>query len=265
MLEIGVAIGLLALFYGSALLGFAVKGWVPEAHRSKESLQLIQLVMSLIVTFTALVLGLLTTSVKASYDKAEHDRVQFAAEITQLDRCMRNYGLGSEVVRVQLQSYTAAVIASTWPSEPRPQGVDYPDPTKMARTGPNTILANLMNQVGLEIRKLDPPDPFHRKLAEDCFDAYKDALQDRWAVVEDIYSAMSIPFYCAVVFWLTMVFAGFGLSAPWNVTVGIVLLLGIVSVTSALVLIVDLDLPYEGIFSIPSTAMRIALAHMTEP
>ncbi len=76
---------------------------------------------------------------------------------------------------------------------------------------------------------------------------------------------MSVAFYCAVVFWLSVVFAGFGLSAPWNRTVGMVLLLGVISVTSALVLIVDLDLPYEGAFSIPSTAMRIAFARISAP
>ena len=265
MLELGAAVGLLLLFSASTILGFAVKSWVPEAHRSKEALQLIQLVMSLLVTFTALVLGLLTTSVKADYDKAEHDRVRFAAAITQLDRCMRNYGPGSEVVRSQLQSYTAAVIASTWPSEPKPQGVHFPDPSDMARTGPDPVLANLINNVGLEIRKLAPPDGLHQKLAEDCFTSYNDVLHSRWAVVEDVYSSLSKPFYCAVIFWLSVVFAGFGLSAPWNTTVGMVLLLGIVSVSSALVLILDINLPYEGLFSIPSTAMRSALAQMTAP
>lgn len=265
MLEIAIAAGLLLLFYGSAVVGFAVKRWVPEAHRSKEALQLIQLVMSLLVTFAALVLGLLTTSVKASYDKAEHDRVAFAAEIAQLDRCLRNYGVGGETARRQLRSYTAAVIASTWPGEPRPEGLDYPDPGHMPRMGPNAVLADLLNQVGLEIRRLEPPDLFHQKLAGDCSERHTSVLQGRWAVVEDIYSSMSIAFYGAVVFWLSIVFAGFGLSAPWNRTVGIVLLLGIVSVTSALVLIVDLDLPYEGVFSIPSTAMRVTLADMLGP
>lgn len=265
MIEVLVAAGLVVLLSGSAMLGFAVKAWVPEAHRSKEALQLIQLVMSLLVTFAALVLGLLTTSVKAGYDKAEHDRVQFAAEITQLDRCLRNFGAGADAPRSKLRSYTAAVIASTWPDEPRPEGVDYPDPTQMARIGANPILASLMNDVGLETRLLEPPDPFHRRIADACIDDYKLVAQARLGVVEDVYSSMSVPFYCAVVFWLCLVFAGFGLSAPWNRTVCVVLLLGVVAVTSALVLVVDLDLPYEGLFNIPSTAMRVALARLSAP
>ena len=265
MLEIAITLGLFGLFTGSAFLGFVVQAKVPEAHRTKETIELISLVMSLVVTFTALVLSLLTTSAKSVYDKAEHDRVHFAAQLSQLDRCMRNYGPGGEIVRQQLASYTAAVIASTWTSEPHPTGIDYPDITNMPRTGPVPVLANLMNQVGLEIRKLDQSDPARRVLADDCYTVYRDGLESRWAVVEDIYSSMSVPFFCAVVFWMTIAFAGFGLRAPANSSATIVLLLGVVSVTSALVLVLDLDLPYEGFFSIPSTPMRAALAQMLAP
>lgn len=262
MLELLASLGLLTLFAGSALVGFAVQRRLPEEHRSKDTIAIIGLVLSLLVTFAALVLGLLTTSVKTVYDTAQHDRVQFAAELTQLDRCLRNYGSGSEVVRDQLRGYTAAVIASTWPTEPHPTGVAYPDTSRMVRVGPSPLLAELMNQIGVEIRKLDAGDPDRRNLADDCFDTYKDVLQSRWAVVEDVYSSMSMPFYGAVVFWLAIIFAGFGMRTPDNATARIVMLLGIVSVVSALVLVLDLNLPYEGLFSIPSTAMRTALAHM---
>ncbi len=39
----------------------------------------------------------------------------------------------------------------------------------------------------------------------------------------------------------------------------------IVSVTSALAIIVDLDRPYDGYFKIPSAPMRVALAQMLQP
>ena len=223
---------------------------------------MIQLVMSLLVTFAAIVLGLLTTSVKTVYDTAEHDRIQYAAQLTQLDRCMRNYGPGSETVRSQLRSYTAAVIASTWSSEPHPTGVPYPDTSAMPSVGATPILADMMNQIGVEIRRLDPPDPFRQKLAQDCYDVYLDVLRGRWAVIEDVYSSMSTPFFCAVVFWLVIVFAGFGLRAPANLSVLMVIGLCILSVTSALLIIVDMNLPYSGISQDSERAdARCAHAH----
>jgi hypothetical protein len=265
MLELAVAIGLLALFTGSVVLGFAVRTRLPEEHRSKEALESIQLVMSLLVTFAALVLSLLTTSAKSLYDTAERDRVHYAGALTQLDQCLRNYGSGSEEVRLKLQAYTAAVIASTWPSESRPTGVAFPNTASMARTGPNPAMADLMNSVGLEIRKLDAVDPARARQADDCYADYRLVLDGRWAVIDDIYSSISTPFFCAVVFWLTVVFAGFGLRAPRNRTASVALMLGVAAVTSALVLVIDLDLPYEGFFSIPSSSMRAALAHMQAP
>jgi hypothetical protein len=256
---------LVVLFSGSAILGSVIRAKVPEHHRSGDTIEVIQLVMSLLVTFAAIVLGLLTTSVKSDYDRAEQDRVQFAGRLTQLDRCMRNYGAGSELVRSQLRSYTAAVIASTWSSEPPPRGVTYPDVSSMARVGANPVLANIINTMGVEIRRLDPADDFHRKIADDCYQTYRQVLNDRWSVIEDVYSTMPAPFFFAVTFWMAIIFVGFGLRAPSVPLVWIMVAFCIVSVTSALLIILDLNMPYGGLFRISSVAMRTALAHMMEP
>jgi hypothetical protein len=81
------------------------------------------------------VLGLLTTSVKAGFDAAYSARGDHAGKLAALDRCLRDYGPETAHIRDELRSYVAAVIASTWPDEPSPKGVTYPDTSKMARTG----------------------------------------------------------------------------------------------------------------------------------
>jgi hypothetical protein len=43
---------------------------------------------------------------------------------------------------------------------------------------------------------------------------------------------------------------------------GVAIGIGIVSVTSVMFVILDLDLPYGGLFGIPSTSMRLALTDM---
>ena len=50
--------------------GFVVNARLPEQHRSRESIELVQLAISLMVTFTAIVLGLLTSSVKTGFETA---------------------------------------------------------------------------------------------------------------------------------------------------------------------------------------------------
>ena len=58
---------LFAILCASSVLGFFVHPRLPERHRSAQSIALVQLAISLLVTFTAIVLGLLTTSVKDGF------------------------------------------------------------------------------------------------------------------------------------------------------------------------------------------------------
>jgi len=195
MPELWSSLVVFLLLCGAASLGFFIKPFLPERHRTRESIELVHLATGMLVTFAALVLGLVTASVKSSYDNAASNRRQYAAQLTQLDQCMRNYGPGSELVRSQLQSYVAAVIASTWPSEPPPKGVSHPDVSGMARIGADPVLADLMNRIGLEIHQLKPSNPLQEKLAADCLDQYKTTLKMQWAVIEDAHGSISEPFY----------------------------------------------------------------------
>ena len=113
-----------------------------------------QITIGLLVTFAALVLGLLTASVKQSDDSAANDRQRYTLQLALLDQCLRDYGPDAGKARADIHSYTAAVIASTWPDEPPPRGVQYPDVSGMPRVGPTPILAALMDRIGLEVSEL---------------------------------------------------------------------------------------------------------------
>jgi hypothetical protein len=65
-----------------------------------------------------------------------------------------------------------------------------------------------------------------------------------------------------LVFCLAGLFGAFGLTARPNATILAVIALCALSVTVAVFVILDLDEPYGGLFGIPSTAMREALADM---
>jgi len=244
----------------SAALGFFVNGRLPERHRTPDSIELVHLALGLLVTFTAIVLGLLTSSVKTGFENAYQARGIYAGQLTQLDRCLRDYGPETAPTRAQLHSYVAAVIASTWPDEPAPQGVAFPDTSHMRQTGEDPTLANVMDDIGLAVRGLEPSDAFHRAQAAACASDYSDVVKTRWIVIEGVHGSISAPFYWVLVFWLAIVFASFGLRAPPNALNVIVILMCAVSVSSAIFVIHDLDLPYGGLFGVPSDSMRRALA-----
>jgi hypothetical protein len=78
-------------------------------------------------------------------------------------RALRDYGPETAPIREQLRGYVAAVIASTWPDEPRPVGVAYPDPSKMPLTGDSPILSDILSAVRRGVRALRPTDAVHTR------------------------------------------------------------------------------------------------------
>lgn len=256
------ALVVLALLALSAYFGFLANSRLPKRHWTPKSMELVQLANTLLVTFIAIVLGLLTTSVKSGFDEAYKTRGDYAGTLAQLYRCLRDYGPEAAPIREQLRSYVAAVIASTWPDEPPPTGVSYPDTSHMPLTGESSVLAELINQVGVETLTLQPTDPQHRGLMAACVQRYRDVTLARETVIEGVRPSISTPLYWVLVFWLMILFASFGLrAAPNPMILGIIGLCAL-SVTSAVVVILDMNDPYGGLFGIPSKSMRNALADM---
>ena len=165
-------------------------------------------------------------------------------------------------IREQLQSYVAAVIASTWPDETPPSGVGYPDTSEMPLTGESHVLGAILNDVGREVRALHPADTQQERILDACMQQYSDLTKSRWAVIEGARGSLSTPFYWVLVFWLVILFACLGLTSPPDALTAIVIALSAISVTAAVFVILDLDLPYGGLFGIPSTSMRNALSDM---
>lgn len=264
MSEFWSALIVLVLLCGSAAAGFYVRRFIPKAHRSAESAALLQLVVGLLVTFAAIVLGLLTTSVKTAFDSADHNGGQYAAQLIELDRCLRTYGADADAIRRLLQDYTEGVIASTWPTEPMPAGLSRPSTAGTPGGGESEALGRILGDIDLDLRRLPATDTFHVRLATDCSAQLADIVKRRWMLIEEARGSISQPFLRVLVFWLMVIFASFGLYASHNGMVVAVVVLCAVCVSSALFVILDMDLPYGGLFGISSWAMRVALAHMLE-
>ena len=113
------------MLLGSSVLGRVVHPLLSERHRSRELIDFVQLVVIMLVTFAALVLGLLTTSVKASFDRVDSGLNALSINLIRLNQCLREWGEEAEPIRKTLRAYTAAAIATTWTQEPRPTRVEF--------------------------------------------------------------------------------------------------------------------------------------------
>lgn len=265
MRDFWASIATLCLLCFSAGVGRQIHPRLPETYRTRETIETMQLVIGMLVTFAALVLGLLTASVKTTYDDAARDRHAYALQLTLLDTCLRDYGPATAPAREELKAYTAAVIASTWPNEPTPAGVSYPSTAGMPIVGASPVLAALMDHIGQQIRGLEPHSTIETNTAADCRDTYRDVMRERLIVIEDDSTSFSAPFYWVLVFWLMVIFLSLGLAAPRNRLALVGILLCAISLCSAIFVITDLSRPYRGLMAIPSRDMHAALDQMMTP
>src|ERR1700690_3509056 len=96
-----MTIGLLSAgcIFGGALVGFALQKALPNHHLGKDSHEIVKLGAGMIATLTALVLGLLVSSAKSSFDTMNAEITQGGAKVILLDRLLANYGPETKAAR----------------------------------------------------------------------------------------------------------------------------------------------------------------------
>jgi uncharacterized membrane protein YuzA (DUF378 family) len=266
MTEDSIAVLLLVLLLLSSALGLFLQGRLADRHRTRDTVDSIRLVISILVTLTALVLGLLTSSVKTAFDDFGGRLRGYGADIIALDERLREYGDAATPARALLRTYTAAAIADTWPTEPKPAG-SYP--THLKSFAPGTIeaeeLSALLLKIDSAIRRLEPADKFHQQLANQLEARMTQTLELRWRLIETAQSTVSWPLLFLMTSWLVMIFAVFGLSSPRNRVIYATIFLCALSVSSAVFLILELDSPLTGWIIVSSEPLRDALQHIDAP
>jgi hypothetical protein len=111
-----------------------------------------------------------------------------------------------------------------------------------------------------QIAELSPQNDGQRALKARALDILSDLAQTRLRLFAQQDSSLPRPFLVVLVFWLSILFAGYGLLAPRNATVVIVLIICTLSVSGAIFLMLELSTPFAGIMRVSSTPLRDALA-----
>jgi hypothetical protein len=106
---------------------------------------------------------------------------------------------------------------------------------------------------------LAPADEARRWLQAQALQITGAMLQTRWLLVQQSGTAIPFPLLALLVFWLSILFASFGLFAPRNITALLALFLCAVAVSGAVLMILDMETPFGGVIRISSMPMRHAL------
>jgi hypothetical protein len=231
---------------GAVLLGRILRRILPESHLTADSRDTIKLAMGLVATMAALVLGLLVSSAKGSYDTERSEVIQMAAKVALLDRVFALYGLEAAEARA---GFHAAVEGAVWQMWPEEAGAP-------ARLAPNTQAGNVVYSA---IEGLLPHDDAQRKLKEEAITLATDFAELRSLLVAQSVPSISKPMLIILVSWLVVIFLGFSVLAPPNATVMFALIVSALAVSGAIFLILELDEPFAGLIRISSEPMLNAL------
>jgi hypothetical protein len=233
-----------------ALLGMLLRSRLPEHHLSAESKDVVKLAMGLVATMTALVLGMLVASAKASFDAQRHGVAQLAANTIVLDRFLTYYGAEAGPTRELLRASVADLLRRTWPEDDRAEG----------RPGAGGRTEGRYDELYVQTLALRPRTDAQRALQAQALQVVGDTGQMRWLLLaQERGTTIPAPLLVVLVAWLTLLLASFGLLAPGNATALLSLAVCALSASSAVFLILDLDHPFEGIIRISGEPLRVAL------
>jgi hypothetical protein len=252
MPPLAIALIVFACVFGGALLGVWLGSRLPGHHVDQRTKDLVKLGMGTVATLMALVLGLLVSTAKASFDSTTTDTKQFAAKLVQLDVTLKRYGPETTTARHLLQQFLALKIAELWPPSDRRHGY-------VRQTDESALLDAAADQ----ILSLSPRDEVQERLRSRALQLAADLGQARSLILMHT-EGQSIPtiFLVVLVFWATILFVSFGLFAPRHATAITVLLVCALSIAAAIFVILEMDRPFTGFINIPSGPARRALEQM---
>ena len=231
------------------MLGIWLHKVLPEHHLDVASKDTIKLGAGLLATLAALVLGLLVSSAKGSFDAMNAGIAQAGAKVLQADHLLADYGPETKDVREQLRNIVASSIDRIWPEE-------------KGRTGGLRAM-ELLDDAGklykTKLRELTPTNDFQKSRLAQAVQLSDEVLQTRLLLMEGQQTNLPATFIVVLVFWLTGLFISFGLFAPSNGMVLAVLLICALSVSSAIFLILEMNRPLDGFIKASNAPLRKAV------
>jgi hypothetical protein len=245
---LSIAVIVFVCVFGSALLGLYLHPLLPEHHLSDESVTVIKLTIGLIATMAAIVLGLLISSAKTSFDTANAAVVRDATDIILLDRTLAQYGPETQEIRALLKQSVATGI----------QKITSGDPDQVASMRSPEELKRGEN-IQRRLAELSPHSEAQRRLQASAIQIAGEVLAMRELALLQAAGSTPMPLLITLVLWLCIIFGSFGLFTSPNMTVTTTFLLGAVSTSIAIFLILEMSTPLGGTIAVSLAPVREAL------
>ena len=232
-------------------LGITLRGRLAEHHLSDESRDTVKLALGLMGMLAALLLGLLVSSAKESFEAQREQVNELAATIATLDRVLALYGDEAAGTRAELRALIEGAIAHVWPADAGVRSDLSVDPQRG-------------EAFFRSIHALNPTDALQGSLQQSATSLSLQLIRDRSMIVALAASGVSVPVLTLVVAWLVLILFGFSLLAPRNAVAVSALIISAAAISGAVFLLLELYRPFEGLLQIPSDPLLTALGRQVE-
>jgi len=167
-----------------------------------------------------------------------------------LDRLFANYGSETAATRDLLRGSVRSALNRMWPDKKSSQTSQLDPSVSSGEAFFNSI------------QNLSPQNDVQRSLKSQAVQIATDLGQMRWLLFEQTESSISLAMLIVLISWLAIIFMSAVLFAPPNATVIVAVMLAALSVAGAIFLILELDMPFDGVIQISPVPMRNALIHL---
>jgi hypothetical protein len=248
MKPLTVSLIIFACVFGGAIAGMILRARLPERHFSPEANDVIKLGLGLITTMNALVLGLLISTAKSSYDAKRTQVAEIASDTILADRSLALYGPETKAARIALHELVISLLEQIQVL----QG-------ELPKDHSSEVMASATDFYQI-VRQLSPQGDEQRALKAEVVRISLEVAQIRATALVQQGSSVPVPFLVVLVFWLAILFIGFGLFAPSNPTVLASLLVFAFAVSAAIFMVLEMDDAFTGVMRVSAEPLRNAIS-----
>ncbi len=216
---------------------------LPAEHLTSTTRDAVVLAVGMVATLSALVLGLMISTAKTSFDADRASVVDIAGNILMMDRALAQYGDETRPAREVLSELTRLAI-----EEVRAEAPSQP------QVAPGPPLPHLTSLQTL-ILELSPADNGQRWLQTRALTLSADLERARVLMAERSDGSIPLAFLIVLVAWLAMLYLALAIFAPANATASGAALGGSLAFAAAIFLILELDRPFHGFVRVSAESL----------
>jgi hypothetical protein len=242
-----VTVGILVaiLTCASGVVGLSLQKTLPEKYTTDHSSDTIKAVLGLVTLLSALVLGLLIWTSYGVYT-AQRTAVQtFASHVLQFDIALAELAPDASPARAALQDEIVRTHDEFWGNG----NADF------VAKNYSASLANMEARRHF-LATLHPANDAQRQALTTAQQETTAIFQTRLMMSFQLDNPISWPLLSIVISWTMLLFCGFGLTSRMNAMTVSAIAFGAIAVASAAYLIVDLCVPYSGLFRVSPAALE---------